>query len=585
MARRWCFVAVAVAIGCGDRTRDAPVAAEQPVPPKKKTQSVLSARLAGTVIDRSTAKPVGDIDVVLHGDEEITARAGADGRFELYVEPGAYHVFVRSDRYLSLAVSDRNRLDNAPRAELAGKLDEALMPVLVADGDIQGLEIGVFPAAKLSGVVYDDHDDRAPGAVVRLRPFDPTTAIVARRASIVRPVGGSDTVVADHVGEFSMAVAPGHYLVEVFHPRLGGLRYGKTVDLGAGANPAVSLELARGCIISGRVVNSDGSPAADGALELSSTGGAQSFGPASRIDNGTFVWTTTSDVDVELRAWPWRSPPTPSKTFACKDGKRYTDVVLRVPDQRPDMSGTIVDAEGEPVPLAYLDVQPLDDVPHGQQERADAGGNWHVYDMPPARYRITATAPGSGVVDTIVVAPRLDLRLVFGGTGRILGTTTELIDGSLEVSFLHCGSADQPLAVAHEPRIVAVRGGRFTIDKAPACALTFSVRWRDRVIQASAVVEPERAAYVDVDVGEPRAKTVTGIVRDVGGDPVSGARVTAVLREREAETARTDANGRFTLHTHSGAQLVAGHGDRTGHADVGRAAVASEQIDVVLDGN
>jgi hypothetical protein len=47
-----------------------------------------------------------------------------------------------------------------------------------------------------------------------------------------------------------------------------------------------------------------------------------------------------------------------------------------------------------------------------------------------------------------------------------------------------------------------------------------------------------------------------------------------VLHDREAATARTDASGRYTLQTHSGAQLVAGKGEHVGRSHVGRANVA-----------
>ncbi len=342
----------------------------------------------------------------------------------------------------------------------------------------------------------------------------------------------------------------------------------------------------RGCIISGRVVNADGSPANDGAIEKLGprVGG---FGPAGRIEAGTFWWATLGDESVTLRAWPWRSPPSAAKTFACKDGKRFTDVVLRLPDQRPDISGVVVDAQDRPVPLAYLDVQPLDrmmgQVVGGQQERGDAAGNWHVYDMPAARYRVTGTAPGLGIVDTTVVAPRQDVRLQLGGTGRIVGTTSTLVTGSVEVSFLFCGSKDLPLFVAHEPRIVPVVGGRFTIERAPACTLTMAVRWRDKLLESNVVVDPDRTTYVDLEIGTPRGKTVTGVVRDRDGNAVTGARVTVVDHDRDTATVRTDASGRYTIQTYAGAQLVAGKGERAGRAYVGRANVATEIVDLVLD--
>jgi hypothetical protein len=401
------------------------------------------------------------------------------------------------------------------------------------------------------------------------------------RQDAVRPVLGTDVAVTDDAGHFTLRVPPGRYAVEATHPQFAGTKDGVDLELEAGKPSAITISLSRGCIVTGRVVNADGSPANDGAIELRGPRGG--YGPAGRLDAGTFRWVTTADATVTLRAWPWRSPPSNEKTFECKDGKRYTDVVLRLPDQGPDLSGTIVDANEQPVPLAYLDMQPLDPNLPGQQERGDAAGAWGVFDVPPSRYRITASAPGLGIVDTMTPSPRGDLRLMLGGTGRVVGTTTDLATGSVEVSFLRCGSKQDPVRIAHEPRIVPVTGGHFTIERAPACTLSLAVRWRDTAVEATAVVEPNRTAYVDVDVGAPREKTVTGIVRDTAGHAVEGARVTAVLHDREAATARTDASGHYTLQTHAGAQLVAGKGEHTGHGAVGHANVASELVDLVLD--
>jgi hypothetical protein len=583
MDRRWSSLAFAIVLGCSGDKRDAPQVAP-PRPEVAPQAQLMTVRIAGTVIDRATGKPVtSEVDVVLHSEYEITVRASANGTFDARIAPGEYRVFVRDEAFISVAMPDRLRLNNDPRAELAGVIDQALLPVLDARADVTGIELGVVAAADVVADVFDPSSRDIEGAVVRLRPADFVGTRTADRFTGLRPVLGTDSGISGSDGSVTLRVPAGIYTAEASHTKHAGTRNLFELDLRAGTKTEISVPLVPGCIISGRVVHSDGSPAFDGAIEVFG-GRRNDFGPAGRIDNGAFRWTTTDEGPITLRAWPWRSAPTPARTFECRDGKRYPDVVLRVPDERPSLSGTIVDANGTPVPLAFLDIQPLDPFPNGQQERADASGTWHVYAMPPGRYRILASAPKLGVVDTMVVAPRLDLRLALGGTGRIAGTTTELVDGSLEVSFMHCGPADQPIIVARETRIVAVRGGRFSLDRAPACALTFAVRWRDRVLEANSVVEPDRTAYVDIDVGTPREKTVTGTVRDAAGSPVSGARVTAVLHEREAETVRTDSAGRYTLHTHSGAQLVAGHGEKVGRGTVGRANVASEQIDIVLDG-
>jgi hypothetical protein len=584
MARCWLVLAI-VALGCGDKQHDTPVAA----PPLTKPTVVAPSAfvtISGTVIDRANAAPVSGVAVVLRGSAgDITTATNAAGAFSVQVLPGSYRAFVRDDNVISIGLIERTRLDNLPRRELASVADEAIMPVIDATENREGVEVLVARAATIQGIVYDPDGAIVANAVVRARSLDlGVRGVQGPDLPALRPVLGTDIAVSNERGNFKLVVPAGHYFIDASHPAFAAAS--REDDLQVEAKPGkiedMMVWLARGCIISGRVVHADGSPASDGAIERL---GARSdgFGPAGRIDAGAFRWVTTARESVTLRAWPWRSPPSPAKTFACSDGKRYDGVVLRVPDQRPDVSGTIVDAHDRPAPLAYIDIQPLDPFGNGQQERADAAGNWHVYDMPPARYRITATAPGLGIVDTMVIAPRQDLRLTLGGTGRIVGTTGALISGSVEVSLLFCGPKQQPLQIAHESRIVPVAGGRFTIEAVPACTLSLAVRWRDKVIETTAVVEPDHTAYVDLDLGEPPMKTVTGTVRDVIGNAVEGARVTAVLHDRETATARTDAKGHYTLQTQSGAQVVAGKAEHVGRGQVGNANVTSEQIDLTLD--
>jgi hypothetical protein len=588
MRGRTVLAALAVTAGCGDRRSDAPAYTPLLLP----QVADLAARpatvsVSGMVFDREARNPVAEVEVVLRGEHgDITARTRADGTFALAVVPGDYRAFVRDARVLSVGTRGRERLRSGARAELAGAEDEQLIPIVTIDSDITGLELAVTAGALINGIVHDPDGEPIENVVLHAVPIEsistgtlPTVGPPIARRQAARPVLGTDTVISDASGRFVLRVPAGRYEVIADHASYAGVGGIAELELDAGTRHDMIVTLARGCIISGRVVGIGGAPPHDGALEARAD--FRSFGPSNRVlPDGTFRWTTTERQSVTLRAWPWKSPPSPSRTFDCHSGARYADVVLRVGNSPPDLAGTIVDANGDPVPLAYLDIIPLDRGNSGQQERADAAGNWHVYDLPAGRYQIAAHVPGRGVVTTMVVAPRSDVTLQLGGTGRISGTISEPVDGAFELTLDHCGPDGE---LDESARLVAVRGGRFSIDRVPACTLNFTARWRDHVVTDRVVVEPERTAYVELALGRSRDKTVVGIVRDASGKAVRGARVTAVVDDHEATTVRTDDSGWFTLHTQSGAQLVAGDGKHVGRANVGRANVAREQVDLVLD--
>ncbi|WP_457848281.1 hypothetical protein, partial [Staphylococcus aureus] len=87
-----------------------------------------------------------------------------------------------------------------------------------------------------------------------------------------------------------------------------------------------------------RVVDTHGKPAGDGAIERRSGFTDRDFGPAGSIDNeGRFTWATLDTGEVILRAWPWASPPSGSRSFICTDGGRFRDVELRLGNAPPDL--------------------------------------------------------------------------------------------------------------------------------------------------------------------------------------------------------------------------------------------------------
>jgi hypothetical protein len=577
---RCCLIAgLVVATGCGDKAGSKPAVGHSRLARRADPAPAQNVSVSGTVIDRDTRDPAGDVEVVLRGEHgDVTTHAKADGTFAVVVPRGSYRTFVRDARVMSTGLERRVRVRSLPRAELAGVADEQLMPVLVIDDDTTNIELLVVASAVIDGTVTDP--DGKPVADVVVQAVPPIPPRGARR-----PVLGTDTVITDATGRFVLRVPGGQYQLVADHAKFAGfapLEGSGEFEVAAGARLDTTLTLTRGCIISGKVIGAGGTRAHDGALEVRR--GYGSWEPTGRVAaDGTFKWTTRDDEHVQLKAWPWQSPPSPAQTFECRDGKHFDNVVLRAGNELPDLAGTIVDAQGDPVPLAFLDIAPLDGGTNSQQERANAAGAFEVFEMPPGRYEIQATAAGRGVISTMVVGPRTDISLQLSGAGRLSGTTTELVDGTFELVLHQCGATPRPQELDEDTRLVVVRGGRFSVDQVPACAVTFSAQWRDRVVTGSAVVEPGKTAYVELDLGKARDKIVRGTVRDRAGKPVANARVTALVDNQESATVRTGDDGAFELKTQSGAELLAGNGRKVGRGTVGRANVGSERVDLVLD--
>ena len=254
----------------------------------------------------------------------------------------------------------------------------------------------------------------------------------------------------------------------------------------------------------------------------------------------------------------------------------HAGVTLVVPDDTADIEGLVVDAAGQHVPFANVDINPTAPGALHQEERASADGSYRVFAAPAGEYWLTASAPGRGVLTELVQVPG-HFQLALGGTGRIAGSVTGITDGSLEVRFDACAELHD-IAIAHEPRIVPVIGGRFTIDGAPACRLSLTARWRNTEIALDVAVAANATSTVELELGPPREKLVHGVVRDASGRTVARARIIARLGDQVLDSVSSDANGRFMLHAAAGAELTT----ETARATVGLANVADEEVDLQL---
>jgi hypothetical protein len=533
--------------------------------------------ISGTVVDGRSSAGVGNVEVVFRSASgEETTMAGADGKYRIDVPAGQYRAFVRDETVLSVGSIDHVRLPGLPTADTAGVPDEALMPLVDAQSDADGVDLSVLRGGVVTVHVADRNGRPIKNAVLR-----------ARGPNGMKPTLGTDVAETDAAGTAELRLPAGQYELEATHAKFAGVDGGvRAMQVSAGDHMQTTVTLTAGCVIAGRVVLAGGALAGDGAIEKQWGSTDLEFAPSGKIaSDGTFRWVTTEEVEVTLRAWPWKSPPSTSQQFSCRDGARFESVVFALPNLKPDIEGVLVDASGAPVPFAFIDLAPLDTGGISQQERTDSEGKWGVFHMPSGRYNITAHSPGRGVVSTVVNSPQASVRLALGGTGKLAGTMSLLASGSFELHLVSCVNGTSMVVIPDDRRIVTVTGGRFAIDDVPACDLQILATWRGHPASTRVTVPVGGVGRVELALGPPRAKKVQGYVRDESGHPIEGAAIVAEL-EGEADTTtlavRTDAAGHYALETFSGASLRASEKGRIGFAAVGMANVDQEQVDIVV---
>jgi len=530
-------------------------------------------RVEGKVYDLDHATPVGGVEVVFAGAEgEATTISDAGGLYRVDLTPGTYRPFVRGDGVLSIGPRIDDRLPSPPQPGVAGLPDDQIAPALTVAEDQHGIDLAVVRGGTISGRVLDHAGRPVRGAVVRAL------------GAPVRPVLGTDLAETDADGRFHLDVPTGSYRLDASHPSYAGIPDDDAVFVAvdAGQDTPRDLTLTAGCVIEGRVVIASGAASGDGAIERQLGASEIDFSPAGKIDaDGTFRWTTTDTSEVVLRAWPWKSPPSSSRTFACREGARYRDVVFNVPSRDPDMAGVVVGADGKPARFAFLDITALSPDGINQQERADAEGRWGVFAMPPGDYRIQVFVPDGGVVTQTVSSPRTDIRLVLGGVGALTGAITGMDTGSFTLELGGCDDGTGREDRVRRQVVVPVHGGSYRVDGVPACSQSVSARGPDRTRVETVTIESGGVAKLDLDLGPRKHKLITGVVTDPDGVPVEGATVTAAYGD-DAARATTDDRGRFTIETYAGEGIYAYLHDMQAFAMVGEADVPEERVDLQL---
>lgn len=365
--------------------------------------------------------------------------------------------------------------------------------------------------------------------------------VVAQNASQV--ITGSnvrqDGVDTDASGRFKMpALAAGTYRFVAIH----GEHAPGTSDLisldGVTARDDIVIELAAGGLLSGRVVDSSGSPVPFAAVRVASKNlgfggfapGAGSSREATSDGDGEFTIAGLQRAELRVVA---RSEQASSEVVDVdlRTSRAHRGLVLTL-SVGGVIAGVVVDSAGEPVPEAQVTAIP--DFIQGASvedfalrgtagETTDGGGRFALRGLPDGTYRVRASRTGVSLSQFFQPGVQAttgteDLRLVVEDPGAIAGTLA-IDDGTIPVAFT--------VTVGFPPGVpVSNRSGAFQVDQLPPG--TYDVTLRGVAFASRTVRDVVVEAGKTTDMGAVtavRGRQVNGRVIDRDGGPVAGATV------------------------------------------------------------
>ncbi len=506
----------------------------------------------------------------------ITARSGKDGFAAVGpLAPGPAFLSVRADGYIG-------------RGAIA-------VPEMLTEP----LEVQLQKGATLKGKVVDEHDHAIAGASVEIigidtdgLPIDETPLRAAYREAhfdfAMKPLplipAGELGVTMGHVpfvneaeasrsslggwtelpsdyrpwqsdvdGRFrAHPIPPGKVRALVRHPDyVEGLS--ETVVLGPGGEREVTVVLAEGGRLLGRVVDERGHPVASARVLLASNTGSFERNVYSARD-GTFeVKAVPEHVTVSLAR-----PDDPSR-FVWKGPLRISEhkereVEFELPAPRADIEWRVLDEDDKPIDLAQVTLLSLEEsVPLRLTQFTREDGRIHVPDAAGLQLRVTARAPGYvSWSEQFAKAPSERVIVLRRGL-RVAGKVTA-VRGRQEVAGARVTLLTD---LRKDSTTTDVRGG-YGFTQVPRGKIEIRVEHGDyaRVTEVFAVKDTGREdrAFELPDIDLQEGVTISGVVTNADEQPVAGAKVgvgfVASITKRGALPAGvvlTDDRGRFTL--------------------------------------
>ena len=508
-------------------------------------RAVAASSIAGHVYDRESQRPLPGVYVTARGEglaSAVTVKTDRAGAYTLSgMGPGEHRVSAIAPS-LRFAFSQ----------ETGNEATVALAPGQMLDG----LDFHLAFGAGIQGYVVEEQGRPVPYADV---------FISTQQGSRLRMEK------ADEQGYFvSAGLTPGTRVL--LQARRLGLVSPEPVSVEApshGLSSDVTLAILPGARIEGRVVRSSGAAAANAPVYLTT---AQAF--ALRVndvqsagDDGTFSWDglPAGEFAVGIVAQRTRDGMTaPSAEVRVAAGEKSEPVRLiwdgpvseesRADRETGDRAirGRVTGRQGDPIPGVSINARS----PTGYGHRVETlhDGTFEIAGIPAGIYALRAFHRNYTPAEATEVragdhAVKIVLEEAARATGQIIDAATGQPIPEFEVAQASIRFLER------EPSLAGV-GWERAYDPEGRFSISLGLGRDARVILARAEgYAPQQQPIGEVTAGQEVANlvfrlrsgaVVEGVVRDVGGNPVSGASIYQGAQERRGPAlARTGAHGDF----------------------------------------
>jgi len=516
------------------------------------------------------------------GEATVTARGR---RFSEKSSRREHSVDVERDGSFRVAISKESRkawvdlrgrylyLDDRVRLDMEELPDE-----LVLEPSLGGIVSGVVRAPR--GLKWTEA--ARDGAHVRINAWGGGRS-VSRSSRI------------DEEGRFELSGLPprGSYMVRVELP-LWCDTYQRDVAVKSGEVTDLDLEIEQGSTIAGRVVDRNEVGLGGVPVELSGepTDGSWMRDQLMTEKDGSFVFRGVKDGDVTLKAVRDESLPVEQELGRVAGGSRREGIVLRIADG-DSIEGVVRWPDGSPATNATVSISQDRETDglmfnwnNAVTEKTDGEGRFAISGLEPSicqvraaaksfrpkelekakqraaegrEYKLRARGPVYKVRVDDVQPGTTGLVLVLGEGSSISGRALDDLGEGLG-RFLVTAEPVEGTGVGLEDedaisRMCISLDGSFTVDGLQDGDWKIRAKSKDHEISNEVAITVPGSA--EIELVSNRFSEVLGVVRDPGGEPVSGARIFIDhLDEDEAfelqevrpswgEEATTDQNGAF----------------------------------------